>query len=239
MRERGRTPTTIRARRRRLRRSRHPCAVPRTSLQCVCTRRRNCIEQLSPSPKYAPGTARFPARNSVIIKIKLTWLILDPGVIRSFALASQCNRSLPQRNHADRQRLPRRDGSAPPAEPPEGLRSDRKAPSRPYIRQSTFRPSGRHWCQRFQSIFAGRRSIFQNLPSPKYARRPARFPAQNSATVSLPTTQRFRLKELCRQIPVVDRLSTQEKSPGHGPGLRFSQLVAKDQYRATAGPPNL
>jgi hypothetical protein len=236
MRERGRTPTTIRAQRRRLRRSRHPCAVPRTSLQCVCTRRRNCIEQLSPSPKYAPGTARFPARNSAIIK--LTWLIPDPEVIRSSSLASQCNRSRPQRNHADRQRLPRRDGSAPPVEPPEGRRSDRKALWRPYIRQSTFRPSGHHRCQQSQSIFAVRRSIFQNLPSPKYARCPARFPAQNSAAVRLPTTQRSHLKELCRQIRWLIGLSAQEKSPGHGPGLRFSQLVAKDQYRATAGPPN-
>lgn len=67
----------IPARRHRLRRPRHPFAVPRTSLPCVCTRRRNCIEQLSPSPKYAPGTARFPARNSAIVK--LTWLIRDPA----------------------------------------------------------------------------------------------------------------------------------------------------------------
>src|SRR5438552_3694724 len=64
MRERGWSPTTILAQRRRLRRPRHLFAVPRTSLQCVCTRRRNCIEQLSPSSKYAPGTGRFPARNS-------------------------------------------------------------------------------------------------------------------------------------------------------------------------------
>ena len=189
MRERGRTPTTIRAQRRRPRRSRHPCAVPRTSLQCVCTRRRNCIEQLSPSLKYAPGTARFPARNSVIIK--LIWLTPDPGVIRSSSLASQCNRLRPQRNHADRQRLPRRDGSAPSAEPPEGRRSDRKALWRPYIRQSTFRRSGRHWCQQFQSIFAGRRSIFQNLPSPKYARRPARFPAESSPQSACPLPKGF------------------------------------------------
>ena len=34
--------------------------MPRTSLQCVCTRRRNCIEQLSPSRKYAPRTFYFP-----------------------------------------------------------------------------------------------------------------------------------------------------------------------------------
>jgi len=40
-------------------RSRHPYAVPRTSLQCVCTRRRNCIEQLSPSTEYAPRTFYF------------------------------------------------------------------------------------------------------------------------------------------------------------------------------------
>jgi hypothetical protein len=238
MRERGRTPTTIRAQCRTLRRSRHPCAAPGTSLQCVCTRRRNCIEQLSPSRKYAPGTGRFPARNSVLIK--LVWLIPDPGVTRSSSSASQCNRSPPQRNRADRQRLPRRDGSAPPAEPPEGRWSDRKALWPPHIRQSTFRPTGRHWRQQFQSIFAGRRSIFQNLPSPKYARHPARFPAPNPATASLPTRQRFRLKKLCRQIPAVDRpLRPRKKPRDNGPGLRFSQLVACDQYRVAAGPPNL
>jgi hypothetical protein len=45
-------------------------AAPRTSLQCVCTWRRNCcIGQLSPSPKYAPQTAPFPARNSATIKL--------------------------------------------------------------------------------------------------------------------------------------------------------------------------
>ena len=163
-----------------------------------------------------------------------------PGVIRSSSLASQCNRSRPQRNHADRQRLPRRDGSAPPAEPPEGRRSDRKAPWRPYNRQSTFRRSGRHWCQQSQSIFAGRRSIFQNLPSPKYARRPARFPAQSSATVSLPATQRFRWKELCWQIPVLDRpLRPRKKPRDNARGFEVARSVANDQYRPTAGPPNL
>jgi hypothetical protein len=40
-------------------RPRHPYAVPRTSLQCVYTRRRNCIEQLSTSAKYAPGVRSF------------------------------------------------------------------------------------------------------------------------------------------------------------------------------------
>lgn len=50
-------------------RPRHPCAVPRTSLQCVYTRRRNCIEQLSPSPEYAPGIGPFPARNRATIEL--------------------------------------------------------------------------------------------------------------------------------------------------------------------------
>src|SRR5947207_11286892 len=63
MRERGWSPTTIPAQRRRLRRPHHLFAVPRTSLQCVCTRLRNCNEQLCPYSKYAPGTGRFPARN--------------------------------------------------------------------------------------------------------------------------------------------------------------------------------
>ena len=45
-------------------------AAPRTSLQCVCTRRRNCcIGQLSPSSEYAPQTAPFPARNSATSKL--------------------------------------------------------------------------------------------------------------------------------------------------------------------------
>src|SRR5882672_6148832 len=69
MRERGYSPTKILTPPRRPCRPRHPYAVPRTSLQCVCTRRRNCIEQLSPSPEYAPGTAPFPARNSATIKL--------------------------------------------------------------------------------------------------------------------------------------------------------------------------
>src|SRR5207244_12456520 len=43
--------------------------ISRTSLQCVCTRRRNCIEQWSPSPKYAPGTAPFPVGNTAIVKL--------------------------------------------------------------------------------------------------------------------------------------------------------------------------
>src|SRR6266702_3991229 len=55
--------TTTLARPRRPRRLRHLYAVPRTSLQCVGTRRRNCIEQLSPFSEYAPGTVHFPVRN--------------------------------------------------------------------------------------------------------------------------------------------------------------------------------
>src|SRR5882724_817063 len=67
--ERGCFPATILEQLRRPCRPRHPYAVPRTSLQCVCTRRRNCIEQLSPSPEYAPGTVPFPVRNSATIKL--------------------------------------------------------------------------------------------------------------------------------------------------------------------------
>src|ERR1700675_85920 len=63
MRERGCSPTTPLAQLRRLRRPRHPYAVPRTYLQCVCTRHRNCSGQLSPFSEYAPRTANFPARN--------------------------------------------------------------------------------------------------------------------------------------------------------------------------------
>jgi hypothetical protein len=60
MRERGCFPTTTQAQRRRPCRSRHPYAVSKTSLRCVCIQRRNCIEQSSPSPVYAPGSAHFP-----------------------------------------------------------------------------------------------------------------------------------------------------------------------------------
>lgn len=59
--ERGSLPATIPAQLRRPYRSRHPYAAPRTSLQCVCTRRRNCIEQLWPSERYAPALPDFPA----------------------------------------------------------------------------------------------------------------------------------------------------------------------------------
>jgi hypothetical protein len=67
--ERGCFPPTILAQPRRPCRPRHPYAVPRTSLQCVCTQRRNCIEQLSPPPEYAPGTGRFLAVQAAIIKL--------------------------------------------------------------------------------------------------------------------------------------------------------------------------
>jgi hypothetical protein len=59
--ERGSLPATIPAQLRKPCRSRHPYAAPRTSLQCVCTRRRNCIEQWSPLPNYAPASVGFPA----------------------------------------------------------------------------------------------------------------------------------------------------------------------------------
>jgi hypothetical protein len=53
--------TTTLAQPRRPCRARHPYAVPRTLFQCVCTRRRNCIGQLSPFAEYVPGIGRFPA----------------------------------------------------------------------------------------------------------------------------------------------------------------------------------
>jgi hypothetical protein len=74
MRERECFPATILARSHRLRRPRHPYAVPRTSLQSVCTQRRNCIEQLPTCPKYAPGAGPFPARRAAIFKLKISCL---------------------------------------------------------------------------------------------------------------------------------------------------------------------
>jgi hypothetical protein len=52
-RERGCLSTTTLARPRGPCRARHPYAVPRTLFQCLCTRRRNCIGQLSPFLEYA------------------------------------------------------------------------------------------------------------------------------------------------------------------------------------------
>jgi hypothetical protein len=59
MRERGCFSTTTLAQPCRPCRPRHPCAVPRTFLQCVCTRRRNCTGQLSPFSEYAPAARQF------------------------------------------------------------------------------------------------------------------------------------------------------------------------------------
>jgi hypothetical protein len=67
--ERGCFPATILEQLRRPCRPRHPYAVPRTSLLCVCTRRRDCIAQLSPSREYALRTVDFPARNSATIEL--------------------------------------------------------------------------------------------------------------------------------------------------------------------------
>src|ERR1700682_5451418 len=55
MRERGCYSTTTLAQPRKPCRPRHPYAVPRILFQCVCTRRRNCIGQLSPFWEYAPA----------------------------------------------------------------------------------------------------------------------------------------------------------------------------------------
>src|SRR5260370_13197484 len=59
MRECGGLSTTTLAQTRRLGRPRHLYAVPRTFLQCVCTRRRNCIGQLSPFWEYAPAARQI------------------------------------------------------------------------------------------------------------------------------------------------------------------------------------
>src|ERR1700674_639033 len=61
MRERGSFSTTTLAQ---PRRPRHPYAVPRTLCQHVCTRRRNCIGQLSPFSEYAPSASRLKLRGS-------------------------------------------------------------------------------------------------------------------------------------------------------------------------------
>src|SRR6476620_12666600 len=45
----------------------HPYAVPRTLFQCVCTRRRNCIGQLSPSSEYALAARQINPNTSAII----------------------------------------------------------------------------------------------------------------------------------------------------------------------------
>jgi hypothetical protein len=88
MRERGCFPTKTLAQPRRPCRPRHPYAVPRTFLQCVCTRRRNCIEQLSPFPEYALLIVNIPARNAATIK-----LTHYPRLGRGSALKSE-----PERN---------------------------------------------------------------------------------------------------------------------------------------------
>src|SRR5258707_6434132 len=66
--ERGCFPTTILAQLRRPCRPRHPYAVPRTSLQCVCTRRRNCIEQLSPFSEYVPAAPGIKPDSAALFK---------------------------------------------------------------------------------------------------------------------------------------------------------------------------
>src|SRR6266436_7805845 len=54
---------------RRLYRMRDRCAVLRTLLQCVCTRRRNRIEQLSPFSEYAPTALRNKWKPAATIKL--------------------------------------------------------------------------------------------------------------------------------------------------------------------------
>src|SRR6266566_454161 len=79
MRERGCYSTTTLAQPRRPCRPRHPYAVPRTLFQRVCTRRRNCIGQLSPFSEYAPGSARYPGPFPLVRRFvfRLYFLVLD------------------------------------------------------------------------------------------------------------------------------------------------------------------
>src|SRR6476646_8855500 len=67
MRECGCLSTTTLAQPRTPCRPRHPYAVPRTLFQCVCTRRRNCIGQLSPFSEYAPAARQINPNTSAII----------------------------------------------------------------------------------------------------------------------------------------------------------------------------
>jgi hypothetical protein len=71
MREHGCFPATILAQPRRPCRPRHLYAVPRTSLRCVYTRRRNCIEQLPPFPKICARN-RHDASPETLPQSKLT-----------------------------------------------------------------------------------------------------------------------------------------------------------------------
>jgi hypothetical protein len=47
------------------------CGTKNFSSVRLYSARRNCIEQLSTSPEYAPQTVRFPARNSRIIRLRV------------------------------------------------------------------------------------------------------------------------------------------------------------------------
>ena len=64
---------------RKLHRMRDPYAASRTLHQCVRTRRRNCIGQLSPFSEYAPGNAHFPVLKSATTK--LTRLSINCGAV--------------------------------------------------------------------------------------------------------------------------------------------------------------
>jgi hypothetical protein len=56
-----------------------PVCGAKNLVQYVCTRRRNCIGQLSPLSEYAPGTARFPRPFPLVRRfvLRLYFLMLD------------------------------------------------------------------------------------------------------------------------------------------------------------------
>ena len=83
--ERGCFPATIPEQLRRPCRPRHPYAVPRTSLQCVCTRRRNCIAQLSPSRRICASDCRFSSPD--LARLAMSRSPAPPRVTLSAAVA--------------------------------------------------------------------------------------------------------------------------------------------------------
>ena len=79
--QRGCFPTKTLIPPRSLHRIRDLYAASRTLLQCVRTRRRNYIGQLSPSLEYAPRVVRLPDRKSATLK--LIHYTLVKGLVRS------------------------------------------------------------------------------------------------------------------------------------------------------------
>src|SRR5258705_11707097 len=90
--QRGCFPTKTLIPPRSLHRIRDLYAASRTLLQCVRTRRRNCIGQLSPSLEYAPRVVRLPDRKSATLKLihyPLVKRLVRSGLLRADLPGSQ------------------------------------------------------------------------------------------------------------------------------------------------------